>query len=308
MQTTTNNAPKGKKSTSKVSNNENVAPVAPVAPVEIGNEDNEPTNAPMQPTNDEPKLSATTIATSAEISKDQHKSLTPDVLTDLANELLNKYGSVKKINSSDVFQPLLQKYGKDNAKAIVKQCKAMKIERINKGYKSVYTEFNDYKRALASEYNRLKQTNGFGEFTSLVANTWTTAEEFISNCYPYVIDGNPAHKVTYISKDKKVLVETFETCDLQGKNATSYLLACLTCIKRNATQVIKKAKDNEKPTISNSYTSGVIVSAYDVIKTNDNKIVDKGDKITNARLATIISKGLTDYEKLSEYRKDNKVK
>lgn len=270
--------------TTKVSNNS----VAPVAPVENEN-----------------AIPLAVAESSAQVSKDMHKELTIESLCTIAKAQLSQLGSIRAIKAESNYNALCDQYGKANANAIIKQCKAMRVELVDLSANAVISEFNDYTKALNSEFARLKSCKGFAEYSDLIANVFSSASEFIAECYPNTIGGKPARLVSYIRNSKTYIVDTYEPRTLQGKNATAFLLECLANMRKHCVKAIRNGKDNQKPRITNAREQGVIYAIYESTKVDDKRVYIKGDKVKGDKFTTIAKAGLKDYTKLSDFRKES---
>lgn len=240
---------------------------------------------------------------SAQVSKDLHKDLTIESLCTIAREQLTQFASIRAIKAESNYKALVDKYGKKNADAIVKQCKAFRVEVVDSSANAVISEFNDYTKALNSEFARLKSCKGFAEYSELIANVFESASEFIAECYPNTINGKPARVVSYIRNSKTYIADTYEPRTLQGKNATAFLLECLANMRKHCVKAIRNGKDNEKPRITNAREQGAIYAVYEAEKVDDKRAYIKGDKVKGDKFNTIAKAGLADYISLSEFRK-----
>lgn len=242
---------------------------------------------------------------SAQVSKDLHKDLTLESLCTIAREQLAQFASIRAIKAESNYKALCDKYGQKNANSIIKQCKAMRVELVDISANAVISEFNDYTKALNSEFARLKSCKGFAEYSDLISNVFESASEFIAECYPNTINGKPARVVSYIRNSKTYIADTYEPRTLQGKNATAYLLECLANMRKHCVKAIRNGKDNEKPRIANAREQGAIYAVYESTKVDDKRVYIKGDKVKGDKFTTIAKAGLSEYVKLSDFRKES---
>lgn len=215
----------------------------------------------------------------------------------IAAALLQEHKTTSAIKATAA--SLRDQYGAKNWTTIWASIKELRAKDITAAADDVRAVVLDYAAALETEY---KRASGAGKWASLMEyarGQWSTGAAFIAANYPNTIDGKPAARVDYVSKQGATIVTAYQLQPRDARRAVSDIYAALGALERAIRKASNGGKDGTAITATTARKAGSIVAAYNMeYKTTDDgrKVATKGEPVNAATLAKLTkctAEGLT---------------
>lgn len=215
----------------------------------------------------------------------------------IAAALLQEHQTTSAIKATAA--SLRDQYGAKNWTTIWASIKELRAKDITAAAADVRAVVLDYAAALETEY---KRASGAGKWASLMEyarGQWSTGAAFIAANYPNTIDGKPAARVDYVSKQGATIVTAYQLQPRDARRAVSDIYAALGALERAIRKASNGGKDGVAITATTTRKAGTIVAAYNMEykDTEDGRqIAVKGapvDAATLAKLTKCTAEGLT---------------
>lgn len=215
----------------------------------------------------------------------------------IAAALLQEHKTTSAIKATAA--SLRDQYGAKNWTTIWASIKELRAKDITAAAADVRAVVLDYAAALETEY---KRASGAGKWASLMEyarGQWSTGAAFIAANYPNTIDGKPAARIDYVSKQGATIVTAYQPQPRDARRAVSDIYAALGALERAIRKASNGGKDGIAITATTARKAGSIVAAYNMeYKTTDDgrKVATKGEPVnaaTLAKLSKCTAEGLT---------------
>lgn len=215
----------------------------------------------------------------------------------IAAALLQEHKTTSAIKATAA--SLRDQYGAKNWTTIWASIKELRAKDITAAAADVRAVVLDYAAALETEY---KRASGAGKWASLMEyarGQWSTGAAFIAANYPNTIDGKPAARVDYVSKQGATIVTAYQPAPRDARRAVSDIYAALGALERAIRKASNGGKDGVAIAATTARKAGTIVAAYNMeYKTTDDgrKVATKGEPVSAATLAKLTkctAEGLT---------------
>ena len=216
----------------------------------------------------------------------------------IAAALLEQYKTTSAIKATAA--GLRDQYGPRNWSTIWASVKELRAKDITAAAADVRAVVLDYAAALETEYKRASGAGKWAALMEYARGQWSTGAAFIAANYPNTIDGQPAARVDYVSKQGATIVTAYQPQPRDARRAVSDIYAALGALERAIRKASNGGKDGATITATTSRKAGAIVAAFNLeYKTSEDgrKVATKGapvdaatlDKLTKASAAGLVT-------------------